>query len=196
MPEIEIHPASAEDLMTLLGIENHVTGEYAWQMDNPPGNLSSGESTDGAGASAGAFAAAFRRVRLPRTVKIEYPRTRTQLGESLPHADMLLQAVLGGVCIGWCALLLDRLPGVVWISDLVVHPIYRRHGVGTGLVLATLDWASQWKSQAGEQAVILETPARNDPAVQFARKLGFEFSGYQNHYYGPHGLALFFYKSI
>ncbi len=181
MPEIEIRPADLEALPTLLALDAAGSASYTWQMEVLPPAL------DEAG-----YAVSLRRVRLPRPAKVAYARTRTRLSETLPHADMLLQAQVAGQSVAWCALLLNRLPGVVWISDMAVHPTHRRQGVGSSLVLATLNWAAQVQA-AG---VMLEIASRNDPAVQFARRLGFEFNGYQNHYYGPHSAALFFYKSI
>jgi hypothetical protein len=43
---------------------------------------------------------------------------------------------------------------------------------------------------------LLEMPSKNNPMVSLARKLGYEFCGYNDLYYETQDIALFFGRSI
>jgi len=44
------------------------------------------------------------------------------------------------------------------------------------------------------QRLLLEVQPKNYPAIQMAKKLGFELCGYNDHYFANHDIALFFSK--
>ncbi len=178
MPKVHIRPATAADIPYLSQIDASYTTEGLWRPDMPPGD--------------GLIGVQFREIRLPRSVRVAYPRSLKPLWESWPHLDALLVAVLDGQVAGFITLL--RLPGTQngRGSDLVVAPNYRRQGIGSALVLAGLQWA-----QAVHCSILtLEMQPRNLPAIRLAQKLGFVFSGYHEHYYAPQESALFFSRSV
>lgn len=186
MPEIEIRPAEPDELNAVLALNPHFASEYVWQMElDPQGGQSGGRFTP-------LIAVRFRQVRLPREVRVEYPRSTSLLSEELPRRSGLLVGELAGRLVGYAALSLGRAPGAVWVTDLVVDRPFRRQGIGTGLLLAV----SEWAATMDESTVILEMQPKNYPAIQLADKLGFDFCGYNDIYYGNHGIGIFFRKSI
>jgi ribosomal protein S18 acetylase RimI-like enzyme len=69
---------------------------------------------------------------------------------------------------------------------------HRRKGVGSTLLAAAQDWAAN----RSHRRMILEMQSKNLPAVRLAQKFGYEFSGYNDHYYINQDVALFFAKAI
>ena len=81
---------------------------------------------------------------------------------------------------------------MVGITDLVVDVANRRKGVGTALLAAGQDWAAS----RSHRRLILELQAKNLPAIRFAQKFGYEFCGYNDHYYINQDVAIFFAKIL
>jgi GNAT superfamily N-acetyltransferase len=180
MPEIEIRPALAGDIPSLVGLDHHYATDHVWQMefnqDRDQGQVSAG----------------FRQMRLPRSVRVEYPRPISSLTAGWERLSELLVAELAGHPIGYTGLALDRMPQAAWVADLVVDRELRRNGIGSGLLLA----AGEWAASMGCSGLMLEMQPKNYPAIRLASKLGFEFCGYNEHYYNNHEIGIFFYKPI
>lgn len=180
MPEIEIRPCSTADLPLLLTLDASYTTEHVWQMEFRHAR------------ERGWVEVAFRRVRLPRSLTVAYPRSQAVLLNGGTSGAHLLVATFGGQVVGYIRLLPESSPGVVWVSDLVVAPYLRRQGVGSGLVLA----AAEWAAAGGARALVMEMQPKNDPAIQFALKLGFEFCGYSDVHYANHEIGLFWRRAL
>jgi len=180
LPEIEIRPAVDADLPILAALDPHYTSEYVWQLELD------------AGRAAGQVNVHFRQVRLPRPVRVEYPRPASRQVQEWARRSELLTALLEGQPVGYASLALDRAIGAAWIVDLVVHRPLRRQGIGTSLTLASAEWAASRECSQ----VILEMQSKNHPAFQMAYKLGFEFCGYNDLYYGSYGIGVFFRKPV
>lgn len=173
MPQIEICPASNQDLEKLAGLDHTYQTSYVWQMDR---SLEEGQ-----------IATFFREIRLPRSVRVEYPHTQTRLLETLPQATVLA-ALYKSNLVGYVSVKEQVIPQSAWISDLMVTEKLRRQGIGTALTLAAQDWAMN----KNLKRIFLEMQSKNYPAIKFAMKIGFEFSGYNDHYYTNQDIALFF----
>jgi ribosomal protein S18 acetylase RimI-like enzyme len=180
MPEIEIRPALAGDIPSLVALDHYSTTDHVWQMefnqDRDQGQLTVG----------------FREMRLPRSVRVEYPRSASGLTSGWARLSGMLVASLVEHPIGYAGLMLDLMPGAAWITDLVVDRELRRKGIGSGLVLASGEWAASM----GCNGLIMEMQPKNYPAIRLASKLGFEFCGYNEHYYTNRDIGIFFYKPI
>jgi GNAT superfamily N-acetyltransferase len=174
MPEIEIRPAASEDLPGLVALDHTYQTEYVWQMER---QFDEGQMNIG-----------FRQVRLPRLIEVEYPRPPELLQQERFERLALLVALMGGTLVGYVRLKDYVIPGVAWFSDLVVDTRVRRKGIGTALVLAGQHWALQHRLRR----TILEMSSKNHPATQLAAKLGYEFCGYNDHYYASQNIAIFF----
>jgi GNAT superfamily N-acetyltransferase len=178
MPEIEIRPAVSSDIPHLTALDNTYASDYTWQMEMS--------------AEASRIGVNFRQIHLPRTVKVEYPRSPTELPDEWTRLGGLLVALLQGECIGYIGLRIDLAPATTWVRDLVVGRHMRRQGIGSTLVLA----AEEWGFQHASRRILLEMQPKNYPASQLAQKLGFEFCGFNDRYYTNHDIALFFAKSL
>jgi GNAT superfamily N-acetyltransferase len=178
MPEIEIRPATAEDIPALTVIDHSYTSDFVWQME-----VQSGEKQ---------ISVNFREVRLPRSVRVEYPRRPDALEEDWEQRAAVLVAVHEGETVGYASLMLGVAPLTTWVSDLAVNRRYRRQGIGSALLLA----AGEWGLQHDCRKLVLEMQTKNYPAVHLAQKLGFEFSGYNDQYYANHDIGLFFSKTL
>ncbi|MGD0003658.1 MAG: GNAT family N-acetyltransferase [Anaerolineaceae bacterium] len=173
MPQIEICPATSQDLEKLADLDHSYQTAFVWQMDR---------SLDG-----GQISTFFREIQLPRSVRVEYPHTATRLLETLPQAVVLV-ALYKSNLVGYVSVKEQVIPQSAWISDLMVVEKLRRQGIGTALVLAAQDWAMN----NNLTRIFLEMQSKNYPAIRFAMKIGFEFCGYNDHYYTNQDIALFF----
>jgi ribosomal protein S18 acetylase RimI-like enzyme len=178
MPEIEIRPAVAEDIPALLDIDHNYSSDYVWQMEYQ--------------AEDGRVGVSFREVRLPRSVRVEYPRASRLTDEEWAQHAGLLVAVLNDEPVGYTILVPELSPLTTWMTDLVIKARLRRQGIGSALVLAGQEWGAQHNSRY----LLLEMQTKNYPAIRLAQKLGFDFCGYNDRYYANHDIGLFFAKSL
>ncbi|NTV36849.1 MAG: GNAT family N-acetyltransferase [Anaerolineaceae bacterium] len=174
MPEIEIRPAVSADIDPLMKIDHTTETSHVWQMER----LVEEEQV----------AINFRQVRLPRQVRINYSRPVEQLRTDWKKKTGFLVALLDKAPVGYVVLSEQEAPASAWISDLVVAPKFRRQGIATGLLLAAQDWSGQRRLRR----TVLEMQSKNYPAIKLAFKLGYEFCGYNDHYYANQDIALFF----
>lgn len=174
MPEIEIRPVRAEDIPFLVALEHDYKSNYVWQLD-----LISED---------GQIRASFRDIRLPRPVTVEYPRNPRSLLVDWENRSGVLVAILKGEPIGYVALDEAISPKTAWITDLVVAEAHRRKGIATALVLA----AQEWGQSRRNRRVILEMQSKNYAGIRLCAKLGYEFCGYNDHFYANQDIALFF----
>jgi ribosomal protein S18 acetylase RimI-like enzyme len=178
MPNIDIRPCQASDLPRLMGIDHQVTTHYVWQLDFH--------------REGGQMLAAFREVRLPRPITLNYPNDPFGLADDWSRKALMLCALADGTPIGYVALAERSASSVAWISDLAVTPEWRRRGVAGALLSAAQDWGQE----RGHRRFFLEMPSKNQPAIQLAQKHGYEFCGYNDHYYLTQDIALFFARAL
>lgn len=178
MPEIHIRPALSSDIPALIAIDHAYSSDYVWQMEIQ--------------AEQGQIGVSFRQIRLPRSVRVEYPRPVHNLPEEWTNRHGLLVALLEGEPVGYISLMLNIAPLTAWATDLVVTRRLRRQGIGSALVLAAQDWGEAHDCRR----LVLEMQPKNHPAIQMAQKLGFDFCGYNDRYYANHDIGLFFAKGL
>ena len=178
MPEIEIRPAISADIPALIAIDHRYTSDNVWQME-----IQQDESQ---------IAISFREVRLPRSVRVDYPRSPGELADTWTQRSGLLVALFEGEPIGYASLMLELAPLTTWMTDLAVARRLRRQGIASALVLAAQEWATQHDSHY----LVLEMQPKNVPALKLVQKLGFDFCGYNDRYYKNHDIGLFFAKAV
>ncbi len=177
MSDIQIRPTIASDLPRLMGLDHSITSESVWQLEF---------RRDGS-----QIAMTFREVRLPRPIPLTYPNNPFAFADEWTQKSMVLTALTDGDPIGYLSLT-DRPASVAWVSDLVVAPEWRRKGVASALLAA----AQQWGARRGHRRLFIEMQSKNQPAIRFAQKHGYEFCGYNDHYYLTQDVALFFAKTL
>jgi len=177
--DIDVRPAAPADLPQLMAFDHGSTTEHVWQLDlrREPRDLQ--------------VSATFREVRLPRPVNLTYPHDPKSLADDWERKAATLVATSGIQPIGYAALSEQRSSGA-WISDLVVVPRWRRQGVGRALLAA----AQRWAAENGHRRLFVEMQSKNYPAIRLALQLGYEFCGYNDHYYSTQDIALFFVRAL
>jgi len=178
MSEIQLRPTIATDLSRLMGFDHSVTSEAVWQLELR--------------RDAGQTNVSFREVRLPRSISVAYPHNPFALADDWIRKSMMFTAFDGKDPVGYTCLLERGTASVVWVSDLVVGNASRRKGVGSALLSA----AHEWATARAHKRIIFEMQSKNLPAIRLAQKFGYEFCGYNDHYYLTQDVALFFAKTI
>ena len=178
MTEVQIRTLVATDLPRLMGTDHSCSSDYVWQLDLH--------------REAGQVSAVFREVRLPRSIRVEYPRNPFALADKWDRQAEMLVAVWRGQPIGYIRMMEQSTSDVVWITDLVVAPEARRRGVATALLQAAQDWSLA----RGNQRLILEVQSKNEAAIRLAQKIGYEFCGYNDQYYETQDVTLFFGRAL
>jgi ribosomal protein S18 acetylase RimI-like enzyme len=178
MPEIQIRPAVATDISVLMALDHACQTDYVWQMDIQH--------------QEGQLGAIFREIRLPHSISVPYPRAVSALPDSWNRRAGMLVAMIGEQVIGYIRMSDLILPHTAWLTDIVVSPRFRRQGVAMALIIAAQSWAVDRKNNRA----LMEMATKNNPAICLARKLGYEFCGYNDHYYETQDIALFFGRSI
>jgi GNAT superfamily N-acetyltransferase len=178
MSEIKLRPTVASDLSRLMAFDHSVVSEAVWQLELR--------------RDAGQVTAAFREVRLPRSITVTYPHSPFSLADDWVRRSMMYSALIGSDPAGYLSLLERGSASVVWVTDLVVDAAHRRRGVGSALLAAAQDWAAS----RSHRRLILEMQSKNVPAIRLAQKFGWEFCGYNDHYYVNQDVTLFFAKAL
>jgi len=178
MPEIDIRPAIATDIKALVAIDHNYSTDYVWQME-----IQAEEEKIGVN---------FREIRLPRSVRVEYPRPVRVLPDEWTQRSGLLVARLEEEIVGYISINLNIAPITAWVTDLAVGRRHRRQGIATTLLLAAQEWGEDHECQR----IVLEMQPKNHAAIHLVQKLGFDFCGYNDRYYANHDIGLFFAKSI
>jgi ribosomal protein S18 acetylase RimI-like enzyme len=175
---VDLRMAVSTDLPRLMGMDHTCVSEFVWQLDLRKEN--------------GQISAVFRAVRLPRPITVTYPRDPFSLADEWAQRSATIVALVDDEVVGYACILEHSHATTAWITDLVVSMEKRRQGVGSVLMNA----AQEWASARGSKNVFLEMPSKNYPAIQLALKSGFEFCGYNDHYYITQDVALFFGRTL
>ncbi len=174
MPEIEIRPAALTDMNALLQMDHSYQTAYVWQMDRF--------------IEKGVINLHFRETRLPRPVRVDYPNPPEKLVSDFSTKGNVMAAVLGNVSVGYIQITENPSTSTAWVINMAVIEELRHKGIGSALLFAAQNWAAQ----RNLRRMVLEMQSKNFPAIQLANKLGYEFSGYNDHYYENRDIALFF----
>jgi GNAT superfamily N-acetyltransferase len=178
MIEYNIRPTIPSDLARLMGLDHSLQSDHVWQLELR--------------RETGQAVATFREVRLPRPIALDYPHNPFALADEFKKTTSMLTAVSGPDIIGYVAIIERAAVSLAWVTDLVVAPQARRQGVGSALLLAAQDWALERE----HRSMMMEMQAKNLPAIRLAQKHGYDFCGYNDHYYLNQDVALFFARAL
>ncbi|MGA9531148.1 MAG: GNAT family N-acetyltransferase [Anaerolineales bacterium] len=171
---MHIRPAISSDISGLVQLDHGYSTDHVWQM---------AYQNDG-----GRVSAQFQEVRLPRPMRVRYPRDAELLIDHWTEKAVVLVAEDDDERSGYLTIENGTAPDSAWVTDLVVDLRSRRQGHASSLIRAARTWASE----RGYAILYLEMQSKNYPAIQFARKHSFIFSGYSDRYYPGGDIALFF----
>ena len=167
-----------DEVRTCAVLDHSYSTDHVWQMD-------ARERAEDVNVS-------FRRVRLPRTMQVQYPRCLDELVFRWKQGDAILVAEDEGRIVGYLDLAIQDDQDAGWARNLAIAPRFRRRGIGTTLLQAAADWLRRRKVNQ----LLIEMTTKNNPAICLAKKLGFSFCGYNDRYYANHDIAIFFVKSL
>jgi ribosomal-protein-alanine N-acetyltransferase len=176
---IQIRPATATDIPRLIAFDHTVSSESVWQLELRR------DAVDQTVAS-------FREVRLPRPSAVSFPYDPRALSDEWNKKSLIEVALVDDIPVGYaCAQ--ERAPSsVAWVTDLVVDAPHRRHGAASALLVSAQNWALG----RSHRYLILEMQSKNLPMIRLAQRFGYEFSGYNDHYFPTQDVALFFGKML
>jgi ribosomal protein S18 acetylase RimI-like enzyme len=175
---IRIRNAASEDINSIMDLDHSFETERVWQMELEP--------------VATMMGARFRSTRLPRPMKVNYPRNLENLAKDWKKQAAILVADHEKEFVGYIVISSQIAPNSAWITNWAVPAFKRRSGIGTQLLLA----AQKWAQEKGFTKINLEMQSKNMAAVRLAQKMAFEFSGYSDRYYENQDITLFFTKKL
>jgi len=178
MTNIEVRQLIPDDIPYLERIDHSYHTDFVWQMEV---NVDEKD-----------ISVRFKEVRLPRSMRVEYPKSLDNFADRLKDCEWTFVAVKDGEPIGYATVYLGLPKALGLISDIAVLRRLRRQGIGSALVFAI----QSWLTQNGINQIQLEMQSKNHPAINLANKLGFEFCGYSDQYYPNQDIALFFGRRI
>ncbi len=173
-----IRDAVEADLEACLKIDHAFTTNYVWQMER---------QDDGAQVMT-----TFHTVRLPRPMRVVYPRDPALLSTAWKRRDCFLVATVDAQVFGYLNMRADLAHANGWVMDVAVAPAWRCHGVGGVLLKA----ARVWAREQNLMRLMVETQTKNYPGIRFCQKYGLVFCGYNDQYYPNQDIALFFGQRI
>jgi len=154
----------------------------------------------------GGIVVRFQTVRLPRVMRVSYPRPRDDLLSCWENGALVLVATdrravdpdqdqaaeapdaEPASIYGYCQLDAHAWQQAGWISHLIVDRRYRRQGIGRAMVRASILWGKK----LGLRRLMVALQTKNYPGIRFCEKHGFGFSGFNDRYYSNGDIALFF----
>ena len=173
-----VRQAISSDIPKLIGMDHGVNTDHVWQLALQQG--------------AGEIGALFREVRLPRPMRVNYPREPQELADVWTQHAGLLIAESGETPLGYISLIDGPAFHSGWVQDLVVDLRFRRQGVATHLLNA----ARNWCRERGRERIFVEMQSKNFPAISLMRKNGFSYVGYSDHYYPEQDIVIFFAREL
>jgi ribosomal protein S18 acetylase RimI-like enzyme len=176
--QFTIREAAEDDLPACAQLDLSYETDYVWQMDVRD--------------EAGAIAIGLRTVRLPRLMRVVYPREQETLALALQRRDCFLVTETSGVVRGYIRMRLDSGSGNAWVTDIAVGRFWRRQGIGSAL----LNEAYHRAQEQHMRWLTVETQTKNYPGICFCQKHGLSFCGFNDRYYPNHDIALFFGQNV
>jgi len=173
-----IRPAELTDLKACLEIDHSYVTNHVWQLEESE--------------RVKEVTVVFRTARLPRSMRVKYPKDYDNLVESWRRGECLLVAEEGGVVRGYLDMSVQPGQFTAWVDHLAVATAHRRQGIGSAL----LKKAGEWARQRRLRKLMLEIQTKNYPAICFCQRNGFAFCGFNDRYYTNQDIALFFARSI
>lgn len=175
---LTVRSAMPSDYDVCLDLDHSTSTDFVWQV--------------GIDDMDGAYSISFRTARLPRSMKVLYPRAGDVLMDSWKQHATFLVAQWGLDVVGYVNLREEPSQEAAWVADLVVDRAFRMRGIGSALLRAS----RQWGNERRLRRLMVETQTKNYPAIKFLQKRGLTFAGYNQMYYPNQDIALFFGQSL
>ena len=169
-----IRSAISSDIPWLMKLDHGYSTDHVWQM--------------ALRKEANEVGISFREVRLPRPMRVTYPKDYTQLADEWVLFSAIFVAEQEGTPIGYISYIEGPSPNSAWVTDLVVGLPDRRQGIGSQMFKYGTDWCNERQLTR----IYIEMQSKNYPMICLSRKLGLNFTGYADSYYPNQDIALFY----
>ncbi len=174
-----VRAAQLGDLNACYEMDKSYLTDHVWQMQSH--------------GSGRAIETRFDLIRLPRPMKVEYPRHPDELLDNWRREECFLVAVDDADnVLGFLDMTVQAWHNTAWIRNLVVNKDQRRQGIGTNLLRS----ARAWACEQGLSNIMAEAQTKNYPAISFWQKHGFVYCGYNDRYYPNGDIVVFFYLRL
>jgi ribosomal protein S18 acetylase RimI-like enzyme len=171
--------AQLADLNACYEMDKSYLTDHVWQMQSHEKSQS--------------IEARFDVVRLPRQMKVDYPRHPDELlGNWQQEACFLVAVDDADQVLGFLDMVAQAWHHTGWIRNLAVERQHRRQGLATSLLQA----ARRWALDSELKRFMAEAQTKNYPAIRFFQKHGFAYCGYNDRYYTNGDIAVFFSLSL
>jgi ribosomal protein S18 acetylase RimI-like enzyme len=175
---MHIYRADLRDLTACLMLDGSYETDHVWQV------VQQQEGDD--------VVARFRKVQLPRTMRVRYPGWSEALLAHQERGDMILVAAQATEVLGYIDQETQHDQDVAWVHHLVIAAPHRRQGIGTAL----LQRGMQHARQEGLTQFMAIVQSKNHPAISFFQRHGFKFCGYNERYYRNQDIGLYFGRGL
>jgi GNAT superfamily N-acetyltransferase len=175
---LHFRPATIDDFEECLALDHSYKTKRVWQL----AISERGEMKQ----------ARFQAVKLPRETAVPYPHAPEELVRRWLACEWFLVGEENGRIHAYITTATEKLTPAAWIYDMAVAPKQRRNGTGGDLLAA----ASQWAREQKAAHLMVALPMKNDPAMTFLHRAGFNFCGYNEAAYQTGGIALYFSKKL
>jgi len=173
-----VRPARSDDIRAIIDFDSSYATDYVWQMEFREDD--------------GAVTSVFRKVRLPRSMRVIYPRDTATLADQWTHRRLFIVAEVQAYVRGYLSITDGTIHDTAWVAEFAVERKVRKVGIGTALISSAVDWARK----ADKRRLIIEVQSKNYPAICFCQKHGFVFCGYSDRYFANQDIAVFFGMSL
>ena len=170
---MNVRPATISDLDRCERLDATYSTGHVWQMAET--------------MTRDQIAVAFRRVRLPRRLELEYPKPQDLL-DHWRRKECFLAADEAGITVGYLDMLVQHEKWSGQIEHLVVHRPYRERGVAALL----LEGAERWAQGSELHRITTIIQSKNDPALRLFAKRGYTFQGFINRYFRNGDIGLLY----
>ncbi len=177
---IQIRHALPADLDYCLQLDGSFDTQRVWQLDM----RESHQRVD----------VQLRATPLPRELRVAYPTPTESLLVHWQRGYCVLVAEEenSGALLGYVDVGPEPDLQLGWIWHLVVDQSVRRHGIGSLL----LQGAVAWSRENDLRRLMAPLQSQNDPGIQFCRRHGMTFYGFNDRFYRNGSVTLFFGRNL
>jgi len=172
--ELHFRSASVDDFEACLAIDHHYRTRRVWQL-----NVTERDEVR---------QVRFQTIKLPKETAVSYPYSDEELVQRWCACEWFMVGEHNGRLQAYITAATEKLTPTAWIYDMVVAPEQRQQGHGSHMIALATNWARRQKAEQ----LMVALPMKNDPAMNFFRKSGFSFCGYNETSFRTKDISLFF----
>jgi GNAT superfamily N-acetyltransferase len=178
MERLLVRKGVRPDIEVVKNFDHSIKTNRVWQMQQ---NLNNGE-----------IATRFLETQLPREMRVLYPRSPESLENFWGDFSAVLVGCIDQAPVGYLTLNSYFAPEIAWVKDIVVDEIWREKGIASSLIEKAIGWAKERQLPR----LMMEVSSKNFPAISLARKHKFDYSGFNDSFFGNRDIALFFTRDL